>query len=214
MFATSNAKRAFWRATLIVTTIGLYSIFLLDQRQKLESTAPWASSGWEKWADDELALATALYWEAAPRESVEGLRAIAWVIKNRVSSHEFPDSIREVVIQGYKGQKNGGCQFSFVCNGAGESPREFVRLMRKMGVRMTVVEAEARWRKYSRLAADFIKNPGCDPTGGANHYWAVTMRDPYWKADLDPASIKKIGSHWFGWSRYMGNDVPRAPPCT
>ncbi len=207
--------RLFWQvfAFLLLVISMMVIVEKWKEKERKTSVAPYAWGGWEKRASEWTALTTALYWEAAPYESESGLKALAWIIRNRVQSKEFPDTIRGVVIQGYNGQTGGGCQFSFVCNGAGESPREFVRLMRKMGVHMTAVEAEARWRRYSRLAAEFLRYPGCDLTGGANHYWAVTMPDPYWKSDLDPESIIKIGSHWFGWSRYLGNDVPRVPPC-
>lgn len=53
------------------------------------------------------ALARALYYEGAINESTEGLAAIAAVVKNRVRSESFPDTILEVTADGAAGRTNG-----------------------------------------------------------------------------------------------------------
>lgn len=172
--------------------------------------APYATTGWETRASEWTALTAALYWEGQLEESTDGLRAIAWTIRNRVKSADFPNTVRGVVTEGYKKGKQDGCQYSFVCNGAGESPAEFQRLMRRMGIELSLEQCLDRWLRYSKVAADFLEDPGKDLTGGANHYWARTMKvDPYWvKTDIVTETIRTIGSHKFGWSRYRGEDVP------
>lgn len=171
--------------------------------------APYALTGWETTASEWTALTAALYWEGHLDESEDGLVAIAWTIKNRVMSRHFPNTIRGVVTHGFEIGRRTGCQYSFVCNGAGESPTEYVRLMNRMGVHLTAAQAEKRWREYSAIAARFLEDPGQDITRGANHYWATSMGNPYWISDIEPDSIIKIGSHTFGWSRKKGSDVPR-----
>jgi spore germination cell wall hydrolase CwlJ-like protein len=60
-------------------------------------------------------LATAIYFEAA-LESERGQRAVAQVVLNRVKDPNFPNSVCQVVYQGWERQT--GCQFSFTCDGA------------------------------------------------------------------------------------------------
>ena len=55
-------------------------------------------------------LTDALYYEAA-NEPVEGQRAIAQVVVNRVRDKHFPKSVCGVVYQGW--ERHTGCQFSF-----------------------------------------------------------------------------------------------------
>lgn len=58
-------------------------------------------------------LKTALYFEARG-ETVKGQFAVAEVILNRMDSPLYPKTVCGVVEQ----SGNGGCQFSFVCDGA------------------------------------------------------------------------------------------------
>jgi hypothetical protein len=59
-------------------------------------------------------LAQALYYEARG-EGVRGEKAVAEVVFNRVHSRLFPHSICGVIFEG--ASIEGGCQFSFTCNG-------------------------------------------------------------------------------------------------
>lgn len=63
-------------------------------------------------------------------------------------------------------------------------------------------------RRYDQMvvhAEDFIDDKD-DPTGGAVLYYAGAK--PYWAdPDMIPESIKKIGSHTFGQSRWLGKDL-------
>jgi len=212
------AMEAYMRRTVLIMAIIMSIVitgFYFSASWKEQKSAPYATTGWENRASEWTALTAALYWEGHLYESKEGLWAIAWVIRNRVSSSDFPrdssrgDTIRGVVTDGVKKGRRGGCQYSFVCNGAGESPAEFKRLLAKMNIELTLEECVKRWVEYSRIAAEFLKDPGNDPTNGANHYWVAAI-NPYWvKTDIVNESIIHIGSHKFGWSKVLGEDVPR-----
>ncbi|MEO6339398.1 MAG: cell wall hydrolase, partial [Caulobacteraceae bacterium] len=60
-------------------------------------------------------LTNAIYYEAA-LESVDGQRAVAQVVLNRVRDPNFPKSICGVVYEGW--ERATGCQFSFTCDNA------------------------------------------------------------------------------------------------
>ncbi|WP_312490406.1 cell wall hydrolase, partial [Sphingomonas sp.] len=59
-------------------------------------------------------LTAAIYYEAGG-ESIDGQRAVAQVVLNRVRHPAFPSSVCGVV---YQGVERRHCQFSFVCDGA------------------------------------------------------------------------------------------------
>ena len=61
-----------------------------------------------------LCLTQAVYYEAG-FEPIEGRRAVAQVVLNRMRHPAFPKSICGVV---YQGAGSGTCQFTFVCDGA------------------------------------------------------------------------------------------------
>jgi spore germination cell wall hydrolase CwlJ-like protein len=65
-------------------------------------------------------LAAAVYYEARG-ESAAGRAAVAQVVLNRTGRAGFPKTVCAVV---YQGARAGDCQFSFVCNGAMNGPRE------------------------------------------------------------------------------------------
>ena len=125
-------------------------------------------------------LAIAQLYEAG--DDVEGERAVAQVILNRVRHPAFPKSICGVIFQG--SERQTGCQFTFACDGA-----------------MT------RWRP-SAAALDRARFVATAAIGGsvyaavgyATHYhtnWVV----PYWSSSLD--KIAQIKTHlffrWTGW---------------
>jgi hypothetical protein len=151
------------------------------------------------------ALAKALYFEAAFNESGDGYRAIAAVIKNRVRSSEFPNTILEVVAEGAAGRNSGSCQFSFMCDGRGEDIQilcgEHPEDMRQYWHD----KCQNRWDAMVK-AATYLISANEDPTGGAVLYY--TGKAPYWaKSDMRSETIRKIGSHWFGCSKHRGDDV-------
>jgi spore germination cell wall hydrolase CwlJ-like protein len=169
------------------------------------------------------ALTLALYNEGAIAEPREGLVAIAAVIKNRVRSKSFPDTILAVTAEGAAGKTKGGCQFSYMCDGHLEDieltcrihPRDMATYWgpswwdRLRGDKRT--PCQHRWYAMQDLAEDLIDDD-YDPTNGAVLYYAG--KKPYWAkggetghGDLVPDSIQKIGNHTFGQSRLLGRDI-------
>jgi spore germination cell wall hydrolase CwlJ-like protein len=60
-------------------------------------------------------LTVAIYYEAAT-EPVDGQRAVAQVVLNRVRHPAYPNTVCGVVFEGAR--RASGCQFSFTCGGA------------------------------------------------------------------------------------------------
>ncbi|MBC7139973.1 MAG: cell wall hydrolase [Defluviimonas sp.] len=117
-------------------------------------------------------LATALYFEARG-ESLHGQAAVAEVILNRVETSAYPDSICGVVNQ--KG--DGGCQFSFACDGKPE----------------TVGEPRA-WDRAARIARAMLDGAPRRLTRGATHFHSVAVT-PGWSRSF--IRTARIGAHVF-----------------
>ncbi len=125
-------------------------------------------------------LAIAQLYEAG--DDVEGERAVAQVILNRVRHPAFPKSVCGVVFQG--SERSTGCQFTFACDGA-----------------MTRWRPSAAALSRARFVATAAINGSVDePIGYATHYhtnWVV----PYWSSSLD--KIAQVKTHlffrWTGW---------------
>ncbi|MCR5876568.1 cell wall hydrolase [Phenylobacterium sp. J426] len=119
-------------------------------------------------------LTQAVYYEAA-NEPLQGRRAVAQVVLNRLRSPEYPKTVCGVVFEG--SELPTGCQFTFTCDGSIARPPE-PRLWK---------EAEA----VATRALDGFVEPS---VGLATHYhtdWVV----PYWMGSL--VKLKQIGAHIF-----------------
>ena len=126
--------------------------------------------------DSELeCLALNVYFESRG-EPLAGQYAVAAVTLNRVVHPGFPDSICQVVMQGAELGRNR-CQFSWVCAGYGNRPRE-----------------EGAWEKARQVAFAtlFLDQP--DPTDGAL-YFHVTRVRPNWSRLM--VKVGRIGGHLF-----------------
>ena len=128
-------------------------------------------------------LATAVYFEAAS-EPVEGQRAVAQVVLNRVRHPAFPASVCEVVYQG--STRATGCQFSFTCDGS----------LRRRPV-------PALWNQAWRVAQAALAGQVDPKVGLATHYHANYVL-PYWATSLEKNA--QVGLHIFyrwgnGWGR-------------
>lgn len=144
-----------------------------------------------------LCLTQAVYYEAG-YEPVEGRRAVAQVVLNRMRHPAFPKSICGVV---YQGAGSGVCQFTFVCDGA---------LYRR--------PAQAAWDQAQKIAQAALAGYVEKSVGEATHYHADYVA-PRWAPML--AKVASIGQHIFyrwpgGWGqpsaftgRYAGE--PRDP---
>jgi spore germination cell wall hydrolase CwlJ-like protein len=140
----------------------------------LQLARPFVFTGNE--ADERLALTCltqAVYYEAG-YEPVEGQRAVAQVVLNRVRHPAFPKSVCGVV---YQGAGSGACQFTFVCNGA-----------------LSRVPAPDVWRESQAVAVAALSGYVEPSVGEATHYHADYVT-PAWAPLL--AKVNAIGQHIF-----------------
>jgi spore germination cell wall hydrolase CwlJ-like protein len=120
-------------------------------------------------------LFIAIYFEARGEPEL-GQAAVAHVILNRVASERYPDDICSVVKQTHRpGTKL--CQFSFWCDGKSDVPRDSMAYMQVMLVGLAVLDGDIP-----------------DPTDGATHYHATSVR-PAWGKELERGPL--IGQHQF-----------------
>ena len=120
-----------------------------------------------------LCMTQAVYYEAG-FEPLQGRRAVAQVVLNRLRHPAFPKSICGVV---YQGARDPVCQFSFVCDGS---------LYRR--------PALGAWHEAERIAAAAIDGYVEKSVGAATHYHADYVA-PIWAPQL--AKIVQIGAHIF-----------------
>ncbi len=144
-----------------------------------------------------LCLTQAVYYEAG-FEPVEGRRAVAQVVLNRMRHPAFPKSVCGVV---YQNNGAGVCQFTFVCDGA-----------------LYRAPAQDAWRRAQEIAQAALAGYVDTTVGEATHYHADYVA-PRWAPLL--AKVAQIGQHIFyrwpgAWGqptaftgRYVGE--PRDP---
>lgn len=140
-------------------------------------------------------LASAIFYEAG-NETIDGQRAVAQVVLNRVRHPAFPKTVCGVVYQGQ--ERRTGCQFSFTCDGS-----------------MARIPSAESWQRLQQLARAALAGGVYKPVGLATHYhtdWVV----PVWSASLE--KIRAEGTHlffrWAGWwgtppafrGSYAGNE--------
>ena len=109
-------------------------------------------------------------YHAARGEGRRGMLAVGWVVLNRMADPAYPDTVAGVVYQ--------GCQFSWVCDGRSDRPRD-----------------GRAWRRALRLAKELLQSPTVDPTRGALWYHATYVRRPNLGAPA--VRVAKIGAHLF-----------------
>lgn len=119
-------------------------------------------------------LSQAVYYEAAV-EPLEGRRAVAQVVLNRVRHPAYPKSVCGVVYQG--SERRTGCQFSFTCDGS---------LLR--------APMAGPWRQAQEVARAALAGYVEKSVGTATHYHADYVL-PKWAFQL--AKIEQLGRHIF-----------------
>ncbi|WP_374575292.1 cell wall hydrolase [Phenylobacterium sp.] len=141
-------------------------------------------------------LAAAVYYEAG-YESLDGQRAVAQVVLNRLRHPAYPKTVCGVVFQG--SERMTGCQFTFTCDGS---------LKRE--------PTEAGWERSRQVAEAALDGYVMKKVGNATHYHAVYVA-PYWSPNL--VKVATIGAHVFyrwtgGWGlppafsgSYAGNEA-------
>ena len=120
-----------------------------------------------------LCLTQAIYYEAAS-EPLEGRRAVAQVVLNRMRHPAFPKSVCGVV---YQGSRSPVCQFSFVCDGS-----------------LYRAPASGLWSEAKRIAEAALDGYVATSVGSATHYHADYVA-PRWAPML--TKISKLGAHIF-----------------
>ncbi len=126
-------------------------------------------------------LTAAVYYEAAT-EPLDGQRAVAQVVLNRVRHPAYPNSVCGVVFQG--SERRTGCQFTFTCDGS---------LARKPSSRL--------WSLAQQVAREALAGYVHKPVGLATNYHADYVV-PYWASSLHKIAV--VGRHIFyrwkgGW---------------
>ncbi|WP_051503900.1 cell wall hydrolase [Sphingomonas jaspsi] len=131
-----------------------------------------------------LCLTQAVYYEAG-NEPLEGRRAVAQVVLNRLRHPAFPKSVCGVV---YQGSREPVCQFSFVCDGS---------LYRR--------PALGAWKEAEAIARAALNGFVEQSVGGATHYHANYVA-PYWAPKL--AKLTQIGAHiFYRWPGAWGSSA-------
>ena len=133
---------------------------------------------------DKVCLAKNIYFEAA-NQSFAGKLAVSHVVINRVMDAQFPDTICDVVYQGYtkinwKGNEvpiRNKCQFSWYCDGLSDEP----------------VDSKT-WAKSLIIAEMVLTSIHPDITEGALWYHADYIL-PYWADELE--YVTTIDEHIF-----------------
>jgi len=121
-------------------------------------------------------LALAITYEAG-HEPIEGQRAVAEVILNRLRSPAYPKTVCGVVFAGGVAGRRTGCQFTFTCDGS---------LNRRLPPEMMA---------RSRAIAESVLSGTLAPVvPGATHYHAAYV-SPYWAPSL--VKLVRIGLHIF-----------------
>jgi exopolysaccharide biosynthesis WecB/TagA/CpsF family protein len=119
-------------------------------------------------------LTQAVYYEAVG-EGVDGERAVAQVVLNRLRHPGYPTTICGVVYEG--AERITGCQFTFACDGS-----------------LQRVPVAALWARSRKIAEDALSGKVFAPIGHATHYHADYVL-PYWADSLD--KTLQIGRHIF-----------------
>lgn len=119
-------------------------------------------------------LTAAVYYEARS-EPVDGQRAVAQVVLNRVRDRAFPHSVCGVVYQGVGSGR--ACQFSFACDGSMLRPRQ-----------------PSAWALAERVATMALNGEVMPAVGNATFYHANYVL-PWWASSL--VRLGAIGHHIF-----------------
>jgi len=124
-------------------------------------------------------LSKAVYYEARG-ESSAGQAAVAQVVLNRAHSPAYPKSVCAVV---YQPASDGGCQFSFVCDGAMARPLEPMawrraRTVAARALRGYVMTAVGRALNFHAADASAHAEAGTPVARLGNHVFFIAATRP------------------------------------
>lgn len=128
-------------------------------------------------------LTAGIYYEAAS-ESLDGQRAVAQVILNRVRHPAFPNTVCGVVYSG--STRRTGCQFTFTCDGS-----------------LARAPSAGGWSRARAIAQAALNGQVYAAVGQATHYHTLWVA-PYWSPSL--VKVANIGAHTFyRWKGLTGS---------
>lgn len=119
-------------------------------------------------------LTQAIYYEAAT-EDVDGQKAVAQIVLNRMRHPGYPSSVCGVVYEG--SERSTGCQFTFTCDGS-----------------LARIPVQSLWKLARRIATEALSGKVFGSVGHSTHYHADYVL-PYWADSLDKSV--QIGRHIF-----------------
>lgn len=125
----------------------------------------------KKYSKHEIRCLAVNIFHEARNQTIEGMKAVAWVTVNRTNSERYPDTICGVVYQ----RK----QFSWTIN-------------------KPVIRDWKSYFKIENLAKDFLNElqyTESDPTNGAKFYHANYIKPPKWARKFSRTAY--IGDHIF-----------------
>ncbi|MBW8882462.1 MAG: cell wall hydrolase [Asticcacaulis sp.] len=134
--------------------------------------------------NDADCLTQAVYYEARG-EGIDGMRAVAQVILNRVRHPAYPKSICNVVYQG--AYMRTSCQFSFVCDGSMGRPLE-----------------GWAWRRAKDVANAALGGYVMSTIGTATNFHTTGVH-PAWAGTMD--RVTQVGNHVFYQFRGRGSHI-------
>jgi spore germination cell wall hydrolase CwlJ-like protein len=127
-------------------------------------------------------MTAAIYYEAG-FESLDGERAVAQVVVNRLRNPLFPKTVCGVVFQG--ADRSRGCQFTFACDGA---------LARQ--------PQEEAWERARKVAVAALHGYVMKRVGDATYYHADYVA-PYWSPTVVKVAV--VGQHiFYRWTGGLG----------
>lgn len=127
-------------------------------------------------------MTAGIYYEAG-FESLDGERAVAQVVINRLRNPLFPKTVCGVVFQG--SDRPTGCQFTFTCDGS---------LARK--------PQDEAWERARKVAIAALHGYVMKKVGNATHYHAAYVA-PYWSPTLVKVAV--VGQHiFYRWTGGLG----------
>ncbi len=129
-------------------------------------------------------MTQAVYYEAG-FEPLQGERAVAQVIVNRMRHAIFPHSVCGVMFQGSV-TPGGGCQFSFTCDGS-------------LG---RGAPAPAAWKRAQDVARAAL-NGYVEPSIGLATHYHTDYVAPYWMTTV--TKMARVGQHiFYRWPGALG----------
>ena len=158
----------------IIAAVGLTSSVTIS-----ESSVPEIQEITAYENEEVICLAKNVYFEARSSSFADQV-AVTDVVLNRVESSKYPNTVCEVVEQGYKKGRRD-CQFSWYCDGKSDQ--------------IPNSQSNDPWMKALDLASDMYFNRSFRGlTEGATNYHATYVK-PAWRHNLE--LIGRIGAHIF-----------------